>query len=99
MLAQLMGSGAGKLPPWWCATTAAYCLAPVVSESVWRRRESGAAPANDPTKTPLTEYTLQCEYSQLTGIERCWGSVTAKLSTVIIRHSFAAGGASGGESG
>ena len=50
-------------------------------------------------KTPLTEYTLQCEYSQLTGIKALLGQWTAKLLTVIIRHSVLLGAASGGESG
>ena len=54
MLAQLMGSGVGgNYRCGGCATTAAYCLVPVVSESVWRRRESGAAPANDPTQDAI----------------------------------------------
>ena len=51
----------------------------MVSESVWRRRESGAAPANDPTQDALTEYTLQCEYSQLTGIEALLGQCDGKI--------------------
>ncbi len=30
-------------------------------------------------KTPLTEYTLQCEYSQLTGIEALLGQCDGKI--------------------
>ena len=32
-------------------------------------------------KTPLTEYTLQCEYSQLTGIEALLGQCDGKIIT------------------
>jgi putative IMPACT (imprinted ancient) family translation regulator len=30
-------------------------------------------------KTPLTEYTLQCEYGQLTGIETLLGQFSGKI--------------------
>ncbi len=70
-----------------------------VSESVWRRRESGAAPANDPTQTPLTEYTLQCEYSQLTGIEALLGQCDGKIINSDYQAFVLLRVALGGESG
>ncbi|WP_343133879.1 DUF1949 domain-containing protein, partial [Pseudomonas aeruginosa] len=50
-------------------------------------------------KTPLTEYTLQCEYSQLTGIEALLGQCDGKIINSDYQAFVAAGGASGGESG
>lgn len=51
MLAQLMGSGVGEITAVVVRYYGGILLGTGgVSESVWRRRESGAAPANDPTQ-------------------------------------------------
>jgi hypothetical protein len=37
-------------------------------------------------KTPLTEYTLQCEYGQLTGVETLLGQFSGKIVAVNTRR-------------
>lgn len=53
MLAQLMGSGVGEITAVVVRYYGGILATPWVSESVWRRRESGAAPANDPTQDAI----------------------------------------------
>ncbi len=53
MLAQLMGSGVGQITAVVVRYYGGDCGHRWVSESVWRRRESGAAPANDPTQDAI----------------------------------------------
>ena len=87
MLAQLMGSGVGEIT----AVVVRYYGGILLGTGGLVKAYGGGVnqalrQLTTQRKTPLTEYTLQCEYSQLT-----WGSVTAKLLTVIIRHSFCCG--------
>lgn len=92
MLAQLMGSGVGEIT----AVVVRYYGGILLGTGGLVKAYGGGVnqalrQLTTQRKTPLTEYTLQCEYSQLTALKRCWGSVTAKLLTVIIRHSFCCG--------
>lgn len=92
MLAQLMGSGVGEIT----AVVVRYYGGILLGTGGLVKAYGGGVnqalrQLTTQRKTPLTEYTLQCEYSQLTGIEALLGQCDGKLSTVIIRHSFCCG--------
>ncbi|EGI0627027.1 IMPACT family protein [Escherichia coli] len=65
MLAQLMGSGVGEIT----AVVVRY----------YGGMNQALRQLTTQRKTPLTEYTLQCEYSQLTGIEALLGQCDGKI--------------------
>ncbi len=74
MLAQLMGSGVGEIT----AVVVRYYGGILLGTGGLVKAYGGGVnqalrQLTTQRKTPLTEYTLQCEYSQLTGIEALLG--------------------------
>ena len=84
MLAQLMGSGVGEITAVVVRYYGGILLGTggLVKAYGGSGQESCSAPLALQTtqrKTPLTEYTLQCEYHQLTGIEALLGQCDGKI--------------------
>lgn len=80
MLAQLMGSGVGEIT----AVVVRYYGGILLGTGGLVKAYGGGVnqalrQLTTQRKTPLTEYTLQCEYSQLTGIEALLGQCDGKI--------------------
>lgn len=80
MLAQLMGSGIGEIT----AVVVRYYGGILLGTGGLVKAYGGGvhqalAALNTQRKTPLTEYTLQCEYGQLTGIEALLAQFSGKI--------------------
>ncbi|MGK9174404.1 IMPACT family protein [Yokenella regensburgei] len=80
MLAQLMGSGVGELT----AVVVRYYGGVLLGTGGLVKAYGGGvsqalALLTTQRKTPLTEYTLQCEYGQLTGIETLLSQFSGKI--------------------
>lgn len=80
MLAQLMGSGVGEMT----AVVVRYYGGVLLGTGGLVKAYGGGvsqalAQLTTLRKTPLTEYTLQCEYGQLTGIETLLGQFSGKI--------------------
>lgn len=80
MLAQLMGSGVGEIT----AVVVRYYGGVLLGTGGLVKAYGGGvsqalALLTTQRKTPLTEYTLQCEYGQLTGIETMLGQFSGKI--------------------
>ncbi|SUX88105.1 IMPACT family member yigZ [Citrobacter koseri] len=92
MLAQLMGSGVGEIT----AVVVRYYGGILLGTGGLVKAYGGGVnqalrQLTTQRKTPLTEYTLQCEYGQLAGIEALLGQFAGQIVTAIIRHSFGSG--------
>ena len=79
-LAQLMGSGVGEIT----AVVVRYYGGILLGTGGLVKAYGGGVnqalrQLTTQRKTPLTEYTLQCEYSQLTGIEALLGQCDGKI--------------------
>ncbi|QOV69066.1 IMPACT family protein [Citrobacter sp. BDA59-3] len=80
MLAQLMGSGVGEMT----AVVVRYYGGVLLGTGGLVKAYGGGvsqalAQLTTLRKTPLTEYTLQCEYGQLTGVETLLGQFSGKI--------------------
>ncbi len=80
ILAQLMGSGVGEIT----AVVVRYYGGVLLGTGGLVKAYGGGvsqalALLTTQRKTPLTEYTLQCEYGQLTGIETLLGQFSGKI--------------------
>ncbi len=80
MLAQLMGSGVGEIT----AVVVRYYGGILLGTGGLVKAYGGGVnqalrQLTTQRKTPLTEYTLQCEYHQLTGIEALLGQCDGKI--------------------
>ncbi|MDU7201051.1 MULTISPECIES: IMPACT family protein [Enterobacteriaceae] len=80
MLAQLMGSGVGEMT----AIVVRYYGGVLLGTGGLVKAYGGGvsqalAQLTTLRKTPLTEYTLQCEYGQLTGVETLLGQFSGKI--------------------
>ncbi|WP_437890034.1 IMPACT family protein [Phytobacter sp. V91] len=80
MLAQLMGSGVGEIT----AVVVRYYGGVLLGTGGLVKAYGGGvsqalAQLTTVRKTPLTEYTLQCEYAQLTGIETLLTQFSGKI--------------------
>lgn len=80
MLAQLMGSGVGEI----AAVVVRYYGGVLLGTGGLVKAYGGGvsqalAQLTTLRKTPLTEYTLQCEYGQLAGIETLLGQFSGKV--------------------
>ena len=80
MLAQLMGSGVGEMT----AVGVRYYGGVLLGTGGLVKAYGGGvsqalAQLTTLRKTPLTEYTLQCEYGQLTGVETLLGQFSGKI--------------------
>jgi uncharacterized YigZ family protein len=88
MLAQLMGSGVGEIT----AVVVRYYGGILLGTGGLVKAYGGGvhqalAQLTTQRKTPLTAYTLQCEYGQLAGLKRCC-PVLRELSKANIRRRF-----------
>lgn len=80
ILAQLMGSGVGEIT----AVVVRYYGGVLLGTGGLVKAYGGGvsqalARLTTQRKTPLTEYTLQCEYGQLSGIEALLGQFSGKI--------------------
>ncbi len=80
MLAQLMGSGIGEIT----AVVVRYYGGVLLGTGGLVKAYGGGvsqalAQLTTLRKTPLTEYTLQCEYGQLSGVETLLGQFSGKI--------------------
>ncbi|KNC88693.1 IMPACT family protein [Trabulsiella odontotermitis] len=80
MLAQLMGSGVGEIT---AVVVRYYGGILLGTGGLVKAYGGGVSQAlhqlNTLRKTPLTEYTLQCEYGQLAGVETLLGQFSGKV--------------------
>ncbi|MDU4353387.1 IMPACT family protein [Phytobacter diazotrophicus] len=80
MLAQLMGSGVGEMT---AVVVRYYGGVLLGTGGLVKAYGGGVSQAltqlTTLRKTPLTEYTLQCEYGQLTGVETLLGQFSGKI--------------------
>jgi uncharacterized YigZ family protein len=89
MLAQLMGSGVGEIT----AVVVRYYGGILLGTGGLVKAYGGGvhqalAQLTTQRKTPLTAYTLQCEYGQLAGVETLLAQFSGKLSKANIWRRF-----------